>query len=130
MVSDRWEVGSVGLSAMELWHNPRCSKSRQAQARLDEAGVDYIERRYIDDPPTVEELSAVVAALGIHPRDLVRRADARKAGVDLEALGDDPQPWLQLMMDHPALIERPILLTDDGRAVIGRPTENLETVLP
>ena len=115
---------------MELWHNPRCSKSRQAKARLDEAGVDYVERRYLEQAPSVEELRDVVRALGVPARELVRRADARKLGIDLDALGEDEDAWLQLLADHPKLIERPVLVTDDGRAVIGRPPERVDTLLP
>ena len=114
---------------MEIWHNPRCSKSRQTKERLDEAGVTYAERRYLDDPPTVEELSRVVEALGIEPRELVRTGDARKLGLDLAALGDDRGAWFRLMADHPSIIERPVVIADDGRAVLGRPPEDVDRLL-
>ena len=57
---------------MEIWHNPRCSKSRAAKAALDEAGVEYTERRYLDEPPTAEELDAVLTRIGAEPWDVAR----------------------------------------------------------
>src|SRR5690606_13805131 len=59
-------------AAVELWHNPRCSKSRAAKAILDERGVAYAERRYLDDPPTAEELDRVLTALGKEPWEVAR----------------------------------------------------------
>ncbi|WP_370327527.1 arsenate reductase family protein [Euzebya sp.] len=114
---------------MELWHNPRCTKSRQAKARLDDAGVEYVERRYLDDPPTVAELASVVAALGIEPRLLIRTADARALELDLDAAGDDPQALLELMAANPRIIQRPVLIADDGRAVLGRPPESVDSLI-
>lgn len=89
----------------------------------------YTERRYLDDPPSATELREVVAALGLHPRQLVRLADARKADVDVGALGEDAEAWIDLPATRPSLIERPVLIDDAGRAVIGRPPEAVEALL-
>ncbi len=110
---------------MEIWHNPRCSKSRAAKALLDDQGVDYVERRYLDDPPTAAELAATLTALGIEPRDLVRRGDAKDLGLDLDALGEDRDAWIATMVANPRIIERPVVVTADGRAAVGRPLDNV-----
>jgi arsenate reductase (glutaredoxin) len=114
---------------MELWHNPRCSKSRQAKGILDDRGTDYEERRYLDDPPTAEELDAVLTALGKEPWDIVRRGEDAFAEAGLADAPKDRATWIAAMVAHPILIERPILVTDDGRAVLGRPPEALESLL-
>src|SRR5207342_2408673 len=64
---------------MEIWLNPACSKCRTATAELDSAGIDYTVRRYLDEPPTVAELAAVVARLGLEPWDIARPKEAREA---------------------------------------------------
>ena len=99
---------------MEIWHNPRCSKSRAAKALLDEAGVDYVERRYLDDPPTAAELDAALTALAIDPWELVRRGDAKDLGLDLDGLGEDRDAWITTMVANPRIIERPVVVTGDG----------------
>ena len=114
---------------MEIWHNPRCSKSRQARALLDDAGVAVQEVRYLDDPPTAERLREVVALLGIAPGALVRRADARKLGLPIAGLDEDDDAWFDLMAQHPRIIERPVVITEDGRAVVGRPPERVQELL-
>lgn len=115
---------------MEIWHNPRCSKSRQTMALLTDAGVDLTVRRYLDDPPTAEELREVVALLGVEPWDLVRfgEAVAREQGLK-DRPREDADGWIDLMVATPRLIERPIVI-DGGRAVVGRPPTNVEELLP
>lgn len=114
---------------MELWHNPRCSKSRQAKDILDGHGTEYTERRYLDDPPTTEDLDAVLTALGKEPWDIVRKGEDAYKEAGLAEAARDRATWISAMVAHPILIERPILVTDDGRAVLGRPPESVETLL-
>lgn len=114
---------------MQLWHNPRCSKSRAAKALLDERGAVYEERRYLDDPPTVAELDAVLRALGLEPWELARMGDPAAGELGLRELEHDRDRWLELMAAHPILIERPILVGDEGRAALGRPPEAIEALL-
>ena len=114
---------------MQLWHNPRCSKSRQAKALLDDRGAAYTERRYLDDPPTPAELDAVLTALGLEPWDLARMNEPVARDLDLKSRPHDRAGWITVMTEHPILIERPILVTDDGRAALGRPPEAIETLL-
>lgn len=115
---------------MELWHNPRCSKSRGAKAILDEAGTTYTERRYLDDPPSADELDAVLTALGRDPWAVARLGEetAKELGLQ-EWAHDDRRRWIDAMVAHPILIERPVLVADDGRAVLGRPPEAIEALL-
>ena len=114
---------------MELWHNPRCSKSRQAKALLDERGVAYTERRYLDDPPTPAELDAVLTALGLEPWELARMNEPVARDLGLASLPHDRARWIAVLAEHPILIERPILVTGDGRAALGRPPEAIMPLL-
>lgn len=111
-----------------LWHNPRCSKSRGALELLAERGVEPAIRDYLREPPTVAELEALLAALGITARQLLRSGEAAYAQLVLDdpALGETE--LVAAMAAHPQLIERPILVAG-ARAVIGRPPERVLQLL-
>lgn len=114
---------------MEYWHNPRCSKSREGKEILDAAGSAYKVRSYVDDPPTAKELDKVLTALGKEPWEIARMGEDIAKELDLKALPHDRAKWIAVMVEHPILIERPILIADDGRAALGRPPENLKALL-
>ena len=115
---------------IEIWLNPACSKCRTAESELKAAGVEYTVRRYLDEPPTVAELEDVLARLGLEPWDIARTADARKLGVTLPAKDEAHRPaWLELMVDNPRLLQRPILTAGDGTTVVGRDPESLARVI-
>ena len=114
---------------MELWHNPRCSKSRAAKAILDDRSIAYEERRYLERPPTTDELDGVLAAMGKQPWEVARLGEDVAKQLDLRHWPKDRQRWLEAMAANPVLIERPILVADDGRAVLGRPPEAVEALL-
>ena len=114
---------------MELWHNPRCSKSRAAKAILDERGVAYEERRYLEAPPSPQELDAVLTALGREPWEIARLGEPVARELGLRELPHERDRWLEVLSAHPILIERPILVTGDGRAALGRPPEAIEALL-
>lgn len=115
---------------IEIWHNPSCSKSRTAEGELRAAGVDYSVRRYLDAPPTVDEIEDVLGRLGLEPWEITRTADARKLDVALPANeAAQRDAWVQLLAEHPRLIQRPILISSDGTAVVGRDPESLARVL-
>jgi arsenate reductase len=114
---------------LEYWHNPRCSKSRAGKELLDEAGATYTERHYLDEPPTAKELDRVLTALGREPWDIARMGEKVAKELGLSSLPHDRAKWIEVMVANPILIERPILVTDDGRAALGRPTEALEPLL-
>ena len=114
---------------MELWHNPRCSKSRAAKELLDERGTDYVERRYLDDAPTADQLDAVLTALGRDPWDITRMGEPRAAELGLRDEPHHRAAWIALLVANPVLIERPILVTDDGSAWITRDPDAVQTVV-
>ena len=115
---------------MEIWINPACSKCRAATAALDESGHEYTTRRYLDDPPTVGELSAVLARLGLEPWDIVRTTETPYAA--LRALPKDAEhrpQWIDAMVTNPILIQRPIITTDNGTTAIARDPQTLSRLL-
>ena len=114
---------------MEIWINPSCSKCRTALGALDDAGADYTVRRYLDDPPTAEELREVVARLGLEPWDVARAKEAREAGIDLPKDAEHRSRWYAALAAHPRALQRPIVTTDDGGAVVARDQESLDRVL-
>lgn len=114
---------------MDLWHNPRCSKSRAAKELLDNKGVAYRERRYLDDPPTADELDAVLTALGKQPWEITRMGEPVAVELGLRDAPRDRAAWIDILVANPILIERPIAVTDDGRAALGRPTDAIADLL-
>ncbi|WIY25321.1 arsenate reductase (glutaredoxin) [Parasedimentitalea psychrophila] len=109
------------------WHNPRCSKSRAGLALLQDKGVEVRQRLYLSDPPSLGEIKRVQALLGGGAVDMMRAKDP--LFTELRLSRDTPEAELQAAMaTHTALIERPIAIAGD-RAVIGRPTEAIETLL-
>lgn len=111
-----------------IYHNPRCSKSRQTLQLLQEQGIEPDVREYLKDVPSADELKQVLAALGISARELLRTKETeyRDAGLDNPDLDDDA--IVQAMTEYPKLIERPIVINGD-RARIGRPPEAVLEIL-
>lgn len=103
-----------------IWHNPRCSKSRETLALLHARGIVPEVRLYLQDPPTEAELRAALAALGRPAAGLVRRGEALFRDLGLATAGEDR--LIAAMAAHPALIERPLVLHGD-KAALGRPPE-------
>lgn len=100
---------------------------------LDEAGAEYTVRRYLDDPPTAAELTDVLARLGLEPWDVVRTGEPVAAELGIKGwprTADDRPRWIEAMVAHPILIQRPIITADDGSAVVGRSAESVRSVLP
>jgi arsenate reductase len=109
---------SAGMKAT-IWHNPRCSKSREALAILHDAGADVTVIEYLKDPPPAAKLKQLYAAAGIAPRDGLRK-DARVDGDDAAVLA--------AMAADPAIIERPLVETVKG-VRLGRPPERVREIL-
>ncbi|MCE7031496.1 arsenate reductase (glutaredoxin) [Lysobacter sp. GX 14042] len=107
-----------------LYHNPRCSKSRGALELLRENGIEPEVIRYLDTPPNEAQLRALLDMLGIPARGLLRKGEDeyRELGLDDPSLGEEE--IIAAMARHPKLIERPVFV-HDGRAVIGRPPEQV-----
>lgn len=111
-----------------LYHNPRCSKSRQALELLEARGEAPAVVRYLETPPDAATLRGLLKALGLPARALLRTGEDEYAalGLDDPTLGDEA--LIAAMVAHPRLIERPIAIRD-GRAVIGRPPETVLELL-
>ena len=112
--------------------NPACSKCRSALAILDDAGVEYTVRRYLDDPPTAAEIGAVLARLGLEPWDITRTGEPDAQELGLKSWPRDAASrgrWIEALAGHPKLIQRPIITADDGSAVIGRSPEAVRDAL-
>ncbi|WP_334194437.1 ArsC/Spx/MgsR family protein [Pararhodobacter sp.] len=107
--------------AVEIWHNPRCSKSRAALAYLEAKGIAPQVRLYLKDGPSQEELRAMLMALGLPASALLR-----KEGAALK--GEAENVIVAAMAVDPALIERPVIRSG-SRAVIGRPAEAIDAIL-
>jgi len=106
-----------------IYHNARCSKSRQALCFLDELPGKYEVVEYLKTPPTLIELKEMVRKLGIKPEELVRKGEAEfKANYAGKSLTD--KQWLNAMVRFPQLIERPIIVKGE-RAVVARPMERI-----
>jgi arsenate reductase len=117
------------MADLTIWHNQRCSKSRSAHDILTEAGVPFEERKYLEQPPTAAELDTVLTALGKEPWEIARMGEGVAKDLNLKAEPHDRARWIELMVANPILIERPIIVTGDGRAVVGRPPEAVRELL-
>ncbi len=115
------------MTDLTLYHNPRCSKSRQTLQLLTDRGLAPEVVRYLETPPDAAELEGLCAALGIEPTGLVRFKEDTARALGLSPRDDRPRAeWLRLLAENPVLIERPIVVVGT-RAAIGRPPE---AVLP
>ena len=111
------------MANVTIWHNPRCSKSRNAVALLDEQGVEAEVVKYLDTPPTKEEIVDVLKMLGLSARELIRTKEDIYKELGLKDVSDE-DALIDAMLKNPKLIERPIVIKD-GKAAIGRPIENI-----
>lgn len=111
-----------------IWHNPRCSKSRQTLALLQQRGIEPEIRLYLDNPPSSAEIAHVLRLLGREPRALMRLKESayRDQGLDDPGLGGDA--LIKAMAATPKLIERPVVIAGD-RAALGRPPEAVLEIL-
>jgi arsenate reductase (glutaredoxin) len=115
-------------TSVTIYHNPRCSKSRQTLALLEERGIAPTVVHYLETPPDAAQLKALLRQLGSSARQLLRSGEPayRELGLNDPSLSEDA--LIAAMVAHPILIERPIVVTDKG-AVLGRPPDNVLKVL-
>ena len=113
---------------LTIYHNPRCSKSRATLALLAERGLQPRVVAYLEQPPDVEQLRELLRMLGLRPRELMRRGEStyRDQGLADASVGDEQ--LLRAMVEHPILMQRPIVVCD-GRAALGRPPEQVLDIL-
>ena len=112
------------LNMTEIYHNPRCSKSRQTLAVLETEGISPTVIEYLKTPPSVETLNDLLAMLGMTPRELLRKGEAVYKELNLKDTTLSDEVLLTAMIENPKLIERPIVV-HNGKAAIGRPPESV-----
>ncbi|PLA73501.1 arsenate reductase (glutaredoxin) [Hydrogenovibrio sp. SC-1] len=117
------------MTQATIYHNPRCSKSRKTLQILQDQGISIHEIRYLETPPTRDELGALCQAMAIEPQQLIRTGESlfKELGLSIT----DPKSrieWLSILVDNPKLIERPIVRVCE-QVVIGRPPEKVLSIL-
>lgn len=110
-----------------IYHNPRCSKSRQGLALLENSGKDFEVVKYLDSEITAEELKGVLSKLGLKPIDLIRKNEAIWKS-DFKGKAITEEDLINAMITHPKLIERPIVI-NGNKAIIGRPPESILNII-
>jgi len=112
---------------MKIYHNPRCSKSRQTLEIIEKEGVEPEIIQYLEEPPAKEELKVLIDLLGIKPEKLVRKTEKiyREKFKGRELTDEE---WIDAMVQYPKLIQRPIVV-EGRKAILGRPPENVQELL-
>lgn len=113
---------------LTIFHNPRCSKSRETLRLIEEQGLTPRIQRYLDSPPDAETLEEILAMLNLEPRDLMRKKETEYQTLGLADPSLSREALIAAMVAHPKLIERPIVVKD-GKAVLGRPPERVLEIL-
>jgi len=108
--------------SVTIYHNPRCSKSRQTLELIREKGVEPQIVEYLETPPSAAELKDILSKLGMSAVEIVRTKEAKEEGIDVTALDNDA--LIEALAAHPRAIERPIVVKD-AKAVMGRPPQNV-----
>jgi arsenate reductase (glutaredoxin) len=112
------------VMSIEIYHNPRCSKSRQTLQLLQEQGVQPEVVEYLKSPPDKKTLEQILNLLGLEPRELMRKKEPEYKAYQLNDPNLSREQLIEAMIAHPKLIERPIVIKD-GKAAIGRPPEKV-----
>jgi len=121
--------GGVGMNRNVILHNPRCSKSRQTLALLEEKGVKVEVVEYLKTPPAKADLKFICSKLGVTPIEIIRTKEDvfRELGLSMKDERSSEE-WIDLMVKNPVLIERPIVVYNQ-KAAVGRPPENVLNML-
>ena len=114
--------------SVTIYHNPKCSKSRQTLELLGAKGITPNIIEYIKIPPTVEKLKEILSQLGMAPRDLMRKKEDTFKELELANSSLSDKDLISFMVEYPILIERPIVITN-GKAALGRPPEQVLDIL-
>ena len=116
--------------SLTIYHNPRCSKSRKTLEIIRDAGVEPTILLYLEDTPSAGEIAAIAEKLGLTVADLLRKGESEfKEATDLPDLADNTA-LARWVAAHPIVLERPIVVDkDSGKAVVGRPPENVQALL-
>ena len=109
---------------MKIYHNPRCRKSRETLALMKETGIEHTTVEYLKEVPSKEELNQLLAKLNMKPEELLRKGEkVFKENFKGKQFADEE--WIQIMIENPKLIERPIVVKGN-KAIIGRPPETVK----
>jgi arsenate reductase len=119
---------SASTMSVIIYHNPRCGKSRQTLQLLQEQGLEPEIIEYLKTPPSTQELDDILQKLGMEPRELMRKNETEYKANDLGNASLNRQALIAAMVNHPILIERPIVIADN-KAAIGRPPEAVLAIL-
>jgi arsenate reductase len=117
------------MPKVTIYHNPHCSKSRQALGLLQEGGVEPQIVEYLKTPPNAEQIARILDLLKLEPRELMRRKEREYGELGLDDPALSREQLIQAMVDHPLLIERPIVVSEKC-AALGRPPERVLEILP
>ncbi|MEM6523723.1 MAG: arsenate reductase (glutaredoxin) [Bacteroidota bacterium] len=112
---------------MQVYHNPRCRKSRETLKLIEDSGEEFEIIEYLSAPPSVQELTDILAKLGKPPQEMIRKGEPIFKELFKGKTFSD-KDWIKIMTEHPKLIERPIVIKGDS-AIIGRPPENVLELL-
>ncbi len=116
------------MSDYTIYHNPRCSKSRQTLQLLEEHGIQPKIIEYLKNPPSQKELDNILTCLNKSPEDLMRKTEDDYKNADLANNHVTRAELIQFMVNHPKVIERPIVVKEN-RAIVGRPPEKVLELL-
>jgi len=116
------------MMSVTLYHNPRCSKSRQTLALLQEKGIEPTIINYLENPPKQTELKQILQLLGVKPRDIMRKNEEPYKTLSLNDATLSDSQLIKAIVDNPILLQRPIVVAN-GKAAIGRPPENVLEIL-
>ena len=116
------------MSNFIIYHNPRCSKSRQTLEILNQQDVDTEIVLYLENPPSAQEVASILQKLGLSSRDIIRKGEEEYKLLNIKDQSLTENELISFMSENPKLIERPIVVKDD-KAIIGRPPENVLSLL-
>lgn len=116
------------MTEVVIYHNPKCSKSRQTMALLEERGIKPTVVKYLETPPTATKLKALLSLLGMAPREFMRKNEAPYKELELAKVDLSEDQLVRAMVANPVLIERPIVEAN-GKAAVGRPPERVLEIL-
>ena len=111
--------------SVTIYHNPRCSKSRQTLQLLQDNGIEPTIVEYLETPPSSAELTEILAKMDKEPRDILRKKEAQEEGIDTSL---DGEALIEALAAHPRALERPIVVNGD-KAAMGRPPESVLDIL-
>ena len=116
------------MKASSIFHNPRCSKSRKTLEIIENNDVEVKVILYLQDPPSISELQILIGKLGIKASDLLRKSESIVKELDIQLSNISDDNLISIMVEHPILIERPIVFNESS-AIIGRPPENVQELM-